>query len=224
MEGEMTMRLQEIHPALVHAPIVLLPVSIVADTLGTVGGSPTLREVGRRTMPLAAASSLLAGLAGFVAQEAVSTDAEARDLLITHRTLNLGVVTLSFLLARARTLMEKASPAYLLAGMAGLGVMTYSAYLGGKMVYQHGVGVASSGGIDADRASEISLDSVPEVARDVAYHLFDGVRHAAVDAVHGRLFPAIAIPGEKPVHPDRDLPVPAEELPPPLLPQDSMAW
>lgn len=50
----MTMRLQEVHPATVHAPITLLPLSLTADVLGRLTGNDGLLELGRRTMPLAA--------------------------------------------------------------------------------------------------------------------------------------------------------------------------
>src|SRR5690606_1547000 len=60
----MSMRLQEIHPALVHYPIALLPTSIVADTIGRVIGSQSLMDLGRRTMPLAVVSAAAAGVFG----------------------------------------------------------------------------------------------------------------------------------------------------------------
>lgn len=68
----MSMRLHEIHPATVHAPITLLPLSLAADALGRLTRSDDLLELGRRTMPLAAAGAVVAGLAGLVAQEAAS--------------------------------------------------------------------------------------------------------------------------------------------------------
>jgi uncharacterized membrane protein len=43
------MRLQEVHPATVHAPITLLPLSLAADVLGRLTGNDGLLELGRRT-------------------------------------------------------------------------------------------------------------------------------------------------------------------------------
>jgi uncharacterized membrane protein len=43
----MAMRLQELHPSIVHFPIALLPTALAADALGPLSGSETLMEMGR---------------------------------------------------------------------------------------------------------------------------------------------------------------------------------
>ena len=88
----MAMHLQELHPSAVHYPIALLPLSIAADTLGLLTRNRSLLELGRLTMPVAAASAAVAGVLGLIAQEVVETDDEGMEMLITHRTLNLGLL------------------------------------------------------------------------------------------------------------------------------------
>jgi uncharacterized membrane protein len=173
----MSMRLQEVHPALVHYPIALLPTALGADALGRLTGSESLLEIGRRLTPVAAGATLLAGLFGFVAQETVRTDETTEELLATHRTLNIGLVALAAALAGKRARMRRPTLGYLAVGAAGIGVMAYSAYLGGTMVYHHGVGVSAAGGLIEEKAPEITPTSFPEVAVVAADHLRAGVEH-----------------------------------------------
>ena len=79
----MAMRLQEVHPALVHAPITLFPLAVGADLLCRATGNEFLLETGRRVMPLAAAAAAVAAVFGLVAQEAVKTEGPTHDMLIT---------------------------------------------------------------------------------------------------------------------------------------------
>ena len=98
----MPIGLQEMHPAVVHFPIAFLPLSLGADALGRLTGDYALLEMGRRTMPLAAAAAVNAAAFGLIAQQAVRAEGQAHDLLVTHRTLNAGLVALTTALAAAR--------------------------------------------------------------------------------------------------------------------------
>jgi uncharacterized membrane protein len=185
------MRIQEIHPALVHFPIALIPTSLAADALGRATGSQALMEVGRKTMPVAAASAAISGIFGLVAQEAVEAQGEAREMLITHRTLNLGLIALTSVMAVQRSRRRRPTRGYLLAGAAGTLVMGYSAYLGGKMVYELGVGVRSAGGLREGEAPEVRPGNLTEAARTSARHIRDGARHALADLGEGEVAPTL---------------------------------
>jgi uncharacterized membrane protein len=180
----MSMRLQEVHPALVHYPIALLPTALGADALGRLTRSEPLLEIGRRLTPIAAGATLVAGLFGFVAQETVRTDETGQELLATHRTLNIGLVALAAALAGKRARMRRPTLGYLAVGAAGIGVMAYSAYLGGKMVYHHGIGVSAANGLIEEEAPEITPSSLPEVAAVTADHLRAGIEHTLTSAPH----------------------------------------
>src|ERR1051325_12054388 len=95
----MAMKLHEVHPAIVHFPLALFPLSIGADLLGRATGDETLMEIGKKTLPLAIASGLIAGVAGLMAQTEVEADGKSLDLLKTHRTLNLATVAAATALA-----------------------------------------------------------------------------------------------------------------------------
>lgn len=179
----MPIGLQEFHPATVHFPIALLPLSLGADALGRMTGDYALLEMGRRTMPIAAAGAVVAAAFGLIAQEAVEVDGQAHDLLVTHRTLNAGLVGVTLGMAAARVRRHRPGLGYLAVGFAALGVMGYSAYLGGRMSYEHGVGVKPAGGLDESRAPEVGLGNLRESAAIAAGNLADGVVHAARETV-----------------------------------------
>jgi uncharacterized membrane protein len=184
-------RLQEIHPSIVHFPITLLPVAVGADLLGRVTGSERLKELGRTLMPIAAASAAVTAVTGLVAQEEVAVDGVAEDLLVTHRNLNLSLVTLSTALAAWRWRRDEPSTGYLALALAGLGAMSYSAYLGGKMVYEHGVGVKPAGGLRDGDSPELKPRQVGAIARRVGSDIERGVTRALDDLVHRDPLPAI---------------------------------
>jgi uncharacterized membrane protein len=185
----MAMRLQELHPALVHFPISLLPTTLAIDAAGRVTGDATLLEIGRRGIVFAAGSAAVSAIAGLLAQEASHFDEDTRDILITHRNLNLGLIGLTGWMAVRRLRRERPGIGYLLAGMAGIAVMTYSAYLGGHMVYERGVGVSRADGLREEEAPPLLPSTAGEVLNASARHVVQGVRHAAEDLAHGELVP-----------------------------------
>lgn len=187
----MAMRLQELHPSLVHFPIALLPTALAADTLGRITGSEALMETGRRLMPIAAASAAVAGVAGLISQEASHVGEDAHPYLITHRNLNLGLIGVVALLARKRARRKRPSLGYLVAGLGGLATMTYTAYLGGHMVYAHGVGVKPAGGVSEDRAPEVTPGNAQEVLSVSARNLRDGWKHAVEHLAEGEIAPVL---------------------------------
>ena len=192
----MAMRLSEVHPALVHFPLTLLPVSIGADLLGRLTGSETLQEIGRATMPFAVAAAAVAGAAGLVAQQEVKAEGEALDALITHRNINLTMVGIGALLAAWRVKQEQPSAAYLALGLAGLGALTYSAYLGGHMVYELGVGVKAADGLRPEGSPELTVANAREVGRRVVADVEEAIPLTLEEVRDGKIAPALGI-GER---------------------------
>lgn len=185
----MAMHLQELHPSAVHYPIALLPLSVAADAIGTLTGNKTLLELGRLTIPVAAGSAAVAGVLGLIAQEVVETDEEGMDMLVTHRTVNIGLLGVATAMAVHRLGRRKPGVGYLLTGAAGIGAMIYSAYLGGQMVYDRGVGVRAAGGLREEAAPPVH--HVVDAARQSARHVATGVRHAVEESMAGELLPTL---------------------------------
>ena len=186
----MAMKLHELHPSLIHFPLALLPVSIGADLLGRLTGSESLLDLGRKTMPLAAASGLVAGVAGLMAQTEVKAEGKAMDLLKTHRTLNLGLVAIAGAMAVQRARDEKPSAAYIGLGLAGIAAMMYSAYLGGDMVYRDGVGIEAADGVrERPKVPELSRQEAGRAVRTAATDTAKGIQLTVEESAKGDLVP-----------------------------------
>lgn len=114
-----------------------------------------------------AASAGVAAITGLIAKDEVTIDDDAHALLVTHRTLNLGLLVLTVVLA-AFLMRRPPSAGYFAVGVSGLATLIYSAYLGEKMVHEHGVGVRTTEGLRDDGAPEIALKNVREVMHHVS--------------------------------------------------------
>ena len=187
----MAVRLHEVHPAIVHFPIALLPVALGADLAGRLTGSDALRETGRKLMPIAAASAALSAATGLVAQEEVEAEGRAHDVLVTHRNINLSLVAVSAAMALWRWRKREPSASYLTLGLAGLGAVSYSAYLGSKMVYEYGVGVDAAHGIKPGRGAELVPGQLGEAARDTIEDVERGVPRVVEALRRGEIAPAV---------------------------------
>ena len=133
---------QPLHVVLKDVPIGAWTVAIIFDALEMINS--------RHEFALAADTSIAIGLAG-AAGAAVTgvtdwsdVDPPARRLGLIHGLLNIGATTLfaTSLILRKRKARSKGR------GVAALGyaLMAYAAHLGGKMVYEHRVGVDRTAG------------------------------------------------------------------------------
>jgi uncharacterized membrane protein len=194
----MAPRLNELHPSLVHFPIALIPVAIGADLLARVTGSRRLGEVGRLLMPVAAASAAVSAAAGLVAAVEVNAQGKAGDLLVTHRNMNLSLTAVSALMAAWRLGEEEAGTGYLALGLAGIGALSYSAYLGGKMVYEHGVGVKPADGLRDGDSPELAPGHLTEAASRAVADLKASIPPTIDDLKAGNLAPSLGQDLENP--------------------------
>ncbi|HEY8537791.1 MAG TPA: DUF2231 domain-containing protein [Steroidobacteraceae bacterium] len=183
------LRTHEIHPSIVHFPLTLVPAALALDAIGEATDSEALMNAGKVLMPIAAASAAIAGVAGFIAQGAVRAEGEAHEMLVTHRNLNAALVGATTAMAIYRQSRRRPGLGYLLAGAAGLLAMSYTAYLGGKMVYAHGVGVEPQG-VDVEKSPELRAGELGRAARESARHIVEQTRVAAREAAAGEIAPA----------------------------------
>ncbi|HVH43062.1 MAG TPA: DUF2231 domain-containing protein [Labilithrix sp.] len=186
----MSIRLSEIHPAVVHFPLALVPIAVGSDTFARVTGMRELRTIGKWSIVGAAISASVAGIFGLIAQEEVTLDEEGEKVLKTHRALNVGLLGALAAMATVRVNRNKPSLAYLIAGASALALMGVSAYLGGKLVYDFGAGVKHTRGIgptDAEVTPRTSLRAASQAAKDLGR----GVKHAAEDVKNGDILPAL---------------------------------
>lgn len=185
----MAIQLHEVHPSVIHFPITLLPLSVGADAIGRFTGNRKLNWLGKWGMAAAAITGAVAGVAGLIAQEEVNVSGKSMDMLITHRTLNLVAVAGAGAMAVWRAKQKEASVGYLLGGLAACATVFYSAYLGGTLVYQYGVGVEPAGGLWQGGGPEITLDNTGQVASRATRDLGMGITHLAKETVQGKIVP-----------------------------------
>ena len=67
--------------------------------------------------------------------------------------------------------------------------MTYSGYLGGRMVYAHGVGVDPADGVEHERSPEMPHDGFRRAARTAAGKVGQALKHTAQEMAEGQIAP-----------------------------------
>ena len=186
----MPMRLSEVHPSVVHFPIALLPVAIGADAIGLLTRNRELLASGKLGIVAATVGAAVAGVFGFIAQEEVNLEGTATAVLQTHRTMNVLALGAMTAMSIWRVGRKRPTLGYLIGGAALLGAVGYSAYLGGKLVYDHGAGVAKAHGLYGE-SPELVPGNAAHAAKTAVMHLGRGIAGAAKDLAHGEIAPAI---------------------------------
>ena len=135
-----------LHAALNDLPPVLLPISVFFDLLGAFLKRESLKAAGFWTLVLGVAGSGVAIISGLVAEDATPHGVEAHGIMETHETLAYIAVGLFAILAIWRLVRkgvwnEKEQPIALTAGVIGIGLVVVTAMFGGKLVFDHGVGI-----------------------------------------------------------------------------------
>lgn len=135
-----------LHAALVHLPIALFPLSLLLDLASWSVVRPEWHLVRGAFICLAAGlgTGLLAGVAGIVDYTEIRDDHPAKRTATLHLVLNLlaiGLFALGAGLRYASLDAPRTALLPLLVSVVGLGILAYSGYLGGQMVYSDGIGV-----------------------------------------------------------------------------------
>jgi uncharacterized membrane protein len=139
----MKVRLHEMHAAIVHLPLALLPATLLVDVAAVVSGNGTLARTGTAFWWAMAGSGVLAGLTGMSASQQVKAeDRTSNDMIWVHAAGNAVLVLSAIGVATFRT-FRGPSLIPILVGLTALGASLYTASLGGKMVYGRGIGVES---------------------------------------------------------------------------------
>lgn len=128
-----------IHPMLVPIAIGLWIFSFVCDLIFLSGRAGAWPTVALYTMVGGIVGAVLAAVPGFI--DMLSLPDGPKRTAIIHMTINLTVVALFVINAWLRLgNPDKLGTPMLLSAIA-LGLLVVSGWLGGKMVYEHGVGV-----------------------------------------------------------------------------------
>ena len=137
----MAMHVHELHAASTHAPLVILPAAALVDLVAAVSGDRRKAALGRKLWWWGVGAGALAGVAGLAAsQEIKAEDARSEDMMWLHGAANFAIVLGATGIALWRT-FRRPSVTAAAVGLGACGAAIYTAYLGGEMVYAHGVGV-----------------------------------------------------------------------------------
>lgn len=139
-----------IHPALVHYPIALVTLSVLADLIGFVVGNQSLQSAGWWALLGAAISAVLTVIAGLFDMTRENIEPAAHHRVHTHMKVGLTLFAVLAALTIWRWLIYSnlAYPigwVYLAAACLVLGLTFFQGWLGGELVFSDGVGVAPTG-------------------------------------------------------------------------------
>ncbi|RPI27505.1 MAG: DUF2231 domain-containing protein [Chloroflexota bacterium] len=133
-----------LHPALVHFPIGLLILSLLLDIAARLWTDQEgLYQAAFYTMAFGTVAGALAAIAGFADWTDIRRDHPAKKTATTHMLLNLTALALfgiNLFLRSRQPGLAGTSLVYLGLSLAGVGIILVSGYLGGKMVYEDGIG------------------------------------------------------------------------------------
>lgn len=133
-----------LHPLLVHFPIALFTLTLVLDLVSHAFEGQGLTRAAFYSLAAALVGSLLAAIPGFVDYTEIRDDCHAKRTATAHMMLNLVMLALyaaSFGL-RWKHLDAPSTPVLaLLVSLAGFITLSFSGYLGGRLVYDDGIGV-----------------------------------------------------------------------------------
>jgi len=134
-----------VHPMLVHFPIGLFVLSFVLDLTSLAFPSvPNLVRDSFYAMLVGIITALFAAVPGFVDYTDIRSDHPAKRTATAHMTLNLVVVALYGINLGVRSSMladSKIPLLPLILSLVGTALLSASGYLGGRLVYDDGIGV-----------------------------------------------------------------------------------
>ena len=129
-----------IHPMLVTIPIGLWIFSLVCDLIHAGGGATAWATVALFTMGGGIVGALAAALFGSI--DMLSLPPGPRKTALAHMAINLAVVALYAVNFALRLRAETSEPGKLIwLSVIAIALLGMSGWLGGKLVYEHGIGV-----------------------------------------------------------------------------------
>ncbi len=129
-----------IHPMLVAFPIGLWVFSLISDLIFLAGGSPEWEIVAFYTMIGGTIGGMTAAVPGFIDYFAVK-DRDAQRIATTHMVLNAVIITLYVVNILQRAQHAETAGLAIFLSIAGNILLVISGWLGGHLVFVHGVAV-----------------------------------------------------------------------------------
>ncbi len=137
--------MESLHPALVHFPIALLLASLLIEALALIFRKEAWRVASLWTLLLGWAGAIAAVLTGRQAMAVAKHSMEIHRLMSLHERIGYAVLAVATvvlfwrILSRDRLSARSRWMVWLPLAIACAG-MAYGAFLGGRLVYEYGVG------------------------------------------------------------------------------------
>lgn len=151
--------MESLHPATIHFPIAFLMAAFGVETAALVLRQPSWHRISLWNLCLGGAAAGVAVFTGRMAGAVAKHSFEIHSVMEQHERLGyvvlalVGVAAGWRLMARDRLSIRARWMAWILLGLA-CGAMAFGAHLGGRLVYEFGVGGSygrSRGGIEVAR-------------------------------------------------------------------------
>ena len=141
--------LAELHPALVHFPIALLSVGFLLDLASLFSSRLPFRQMGATLLVLGVAMAGAAVFTGDQAMDAAERAGIKQRVIEPHQESATATLFIFLGLLIARIVMIKRPwawlwRAYLVVALIGVAMLFRTGYLGGKLVFEHGIAVKST--------------------------------------------------------------------------------
>lgn len=135
------------HPAFVHFPLALLAAALLCELLALVTRRPLYADAARVMLYLGTLGALVAVGTGLWGEPLTEGKPDSIERMSeAHKNLSLVVGGLALLLSAWRLFVPRSLTGWrhgvFVLGLAGtVGLVLFSAHLGGQLVYDHGVGI-----------------------------------------------------------------------------------
>ena len=133
------------HPMVIHFPIALLLTGVVVDLVALVSKRPQLHRIALWNLALGTLGAGVAVLTGLRAEDVAKHSFDIWRVIELHKrlgisTLILGLMTVSWRLKQRDRLTTRARTLTVLLTAIMAGTLMWGAHLGGRLVYEFGVG------------------------------------------------------------------------------------
>lgn len=138
--------LAELHPGLVHFPIAILTVGFLFDVASLFSSRLPFRQMGATLLVIGVVMAGAAVLTGDQAKDAAEQAGVDKHIIEPHEQSATATLFLFLGLLIARILMRKRASAwlwrgYLVVALFAVFMLLRTGYLGGKLVFEHGIAV-----------------------------------------------------------------------------------
>lgn len=172
---------------LVHAPLVLIPLALVADGIGFVANKPSARAMGGWCLLLGSAGAAVSIALGYYDMSRAALAPETHELVHLH--LKIGWVLAALLVPlglwrwRIARRPSGSHPGYLVYGALVVALTVFQGWFGGEMVYGYGAGVAAANqGTVSPEKGRTSLDRVRQFLEAIpGFHTHPEPPHATLE-------------------------------------------